>query len=171
MKNKTIVIKGFKFIGSDMKSQNGNHKWEVGKWYKHDGKLEICSSGFHACRTPLQSLKYVYGDKWFIIESRRKIIDEKDDKFVCSEMRLIKEIPIAKVVKPFAIWCAKQCLINYTKQYPNDKRVSEAIEGAELYLDGKIDLKELNTRLSAARSAARSAQNKELLRLIKENVK
>jgi hypothetical protein len=33
---KTII--GYKFIQEDMKSKNGNHTWEVGKWYKHEGE-------------------------------------------------------------------------------------------------------------------------------------
>ena len=157
-------MKGYKFIKKDMKSQHGNHKWELNKWYKEED-IKICDKGFHACKTPLDSLEYVYGDRWFIVEVRGKIIKE-GDKFVSQEMRLIKELPIDKIVKPFAIWCANQCLKNYEKEYPDDKRVYSAIEGAELYLDGKIDLKELNKRISAtesarsagsARSAARSA--------------
>ena len=178
------TIQGFKFIKENMFSKNGNHLWKLGEWYKFDGKIEICEQGFHACKKPLDSLEYVYGDKWFVVEAKGKIING-DDKFVASEMRLVKEIDINKIVKRFAIWCAKDCLINYEKEYPNDKRPFEAIKAAEDYLDGKIDIKELNDKISAAwsarsaawsaRSAAESAakkrQNKELLRLIKEQAK
>jgi hypothetical protein len=146
------MTKAYKFIHSDMKSENGNHKWKLGKWYHHDGELELCNSGFHACKTALQSLSYVYGDKWFIVEAKGKMIKD-DDKFVCSDMRLVKEIPINKVVKHFALRCAKRSLKYYTKQYPNDNRVSECIRITELYLDGEATLQELE----AARRAAWSA--------------
>ena len=88
------TIKAFKFITSDMKSKNGDHVWEIGKWYKYEGKLELCNKGFHACLTPQQSLDYIYGDKWFIIEARGNIIyvekyrDETDEEF---ELRKYKE--------------------------------------------------------------------------------
>jgi hypothetical protein len=151
------TIKGYKFIQSNMKSKNGNHTWELGKWYKEED-LEICKKGFHACKKPLQSLDYVYGDKWFIVEARGKIIEE-EDKFVASEMRLVKEIPIDKVVKRLAIFCAKQCLSNYEKEYPNDKRPFEAIKAAEDYYDGKISLNKLNEKISAAWSAKSAAES------------
>jgi hypothetical protein len=151
-------IIGYKFIEDNMKSKNGNHKWEIGKWYKHEGEIKLCCSGFHACRTPKQSFSYNYGNKWFIVEARGNIIDENDDKFVASEMRLIKEIPII-VIKKFALFCAKECVNNYNKKYPNDTRVSDCIKAVEDYLDGKITIDKLNAAASAARSAAESAES------------
>jgi hypothetical protein len=47
MKTKTI---GYKFIESNMKSKNGNHTWELNKWYKHEGEIRLCNSGFHIWR-------------------------------------------------------------------------------------------------------------------------
>jgi len=129
-------IIGYKFIKSDMKSKEGDCLWKVGEW-KHENDIELCSKGLHACRTALQSFKYVYGDKWFIVEAKGKILEEKENKFVCSDMKLVKEIPIDKVVKRFALFCAKDCLKNYEKKYPKDNRVSECIRITELYLDGK----------------------------------
>ena len=102
------TIKGFKFIKENMKSKNGNHTWELGVWYKYEGEIELCNKGFHACLTPQQSLNYIYGDKWFQVEARGKIIysdkDDSDPKFVASEMRLVKEIlpqSSAKLLKKY----------------------------------------------------------------------
>jgi hypothetical protein len=150
------TIQGYKFIQEDMTSRSGDHKWVVGKWYKED-EIELCKKGFHACVEPRQALEYVYGGKFFLVEARGKILHDEGNKFVASEMRLVKELPIDKIFKPFAIWCAKQCLSNYEKEYPNDKRVSDCIQGAEDYLDGKISLDKLNELISAARSVAGSA--------------
>ena len=158
-KNKKMTtITGYKFIQKNMKSKNGNHKWKLGKWYKYSKKLKVCEEGFHACLKPLQSLDYVYGDKWFIVEARGKII-QANDKFVSSEMRLVKELNINKIVKPFAIWCAKQCLKNFEKNYPNDKRPAEAIKAAEDYLDKKITVEELKIKINAAESAESAAKS------------
>lgn len=97
MINKTI--KGFKFIKEDMKSANGDHTWKLGVWYKYQGELELCKSGFHACLIPQQSFTYMYGERWFEVEARGKIIYEKDDKFVAEEMRLVREILPGKGTK------------------------------------------------------------------------
>ena len=154
LQNKSI--KGYKFITSNMKSKEGDCLWKVGEW-KHEDNIDLCKKGLHACRTALQSLKYIYGDKWFIVEAKGKILEAEGDKFVATDMKLIKEIPIDKVVKRFALFCAKDCLKNYEKEYPKDNRVSECIRITELYLDGKATLKELNAAWSAAWSAAELA--------------
>jgi hypothetical protein len=150
-------MKGYKFIRSDMTSKNGDISWKKGEWKKHKGKIKLCDSGFHACRTALQSLSYVYGDKWFIVEARGDFEEDERDKFVCSEMRLLKELPIDRVVKLFAIRCAKRSLDNYEKIYPHDKRVRNAIQAAEDYLNGKIDIDNLTAAAWSAAESARSA--------------
>jgi hypothetical protein len=150
------TINGYKFIKKDMKSLNGDHTWKIGKWYKED-EIELCNKGFHACKEPLETLDYIYGDKFFLVEARGKIIHEKGDKFVASEMRLLKELPIDEIFKPFGIWCAKQCLPNYEKEYPNDKRVSDCIKATEDYLAGRISLAELGSIAESAKSAAESS--------------
>ena len=167
------ITKCYRFVTDELKSWNGNVQWELGKWQKHKGELELCHEGLHACISPLDSLNYINGDRWFISEAKGKIVKD-NDKFVAGEMRLVKEIPII-VLKRFSLFCAKDCLKYYTKKYPDDNRVSECIRITEAYLDGKATLDELSAAGSAARSAAGSAarrrQNKELLRLIKEAVK
>jgi hypothetical protein len=145
----------YRFVKDDMTSESGTMSWKINEWNKVEGKIKCCESGLHASMTPLQSLNNIYGNRWFVAEYKGKI-DEQDNKFCASQMRLLKEIPII-VIKRFAIFCAKDCLKNYEKEYPNDKRVSDAIKAAEDYLDGKINLHELSAAESAAWSAARSA--------------
>ena len=164
-------MKGYKFIQKDMTSKNGDEKWKLGEWKKFDGELVICSSGFHASPTPLDSLEYIYGDRWVVIEAGGPILKDKD-KFCSSEMRLVKEIPVKKVLCWFAIACARRCLKYWDKKHPNDKRPLEAIEAAENYLKKptKLNLEKLVVAKSAAWSAwsaERKWQNKILVILIK----
>ena len=153
MKYKKII--GYKFVKQDMTSKEGNHKWQIGKWYTHNGELRLCDSGFHACRTPSQSLGYVYGDRWFKVEARGKIVEKKGDKFVASEMRLVSKLPIKPTLPLFAVACAKRCLPRYEKKYPDDNCPRKAIEAAENYIR-KPTTKNMVAAESAARSAARS---------------
>ncbi|MGD6850714.1 MAG: DUF7666 domain-containing protein, partial [Candidatus Bathyarchaeia archaeon] len=129
MTEKTVT--GYKFVTSDLKSRNGNQtQWAVGEWQKAEGELELCSNGFHASHTPLDSLQYTYGDLWFIVEARGEVV-EGDDKFCAREMRLIQELPVDKILVNFAILCARRCYKNYKAQYPEDKVVFAAIKAAE----------------------------------------
>ena len=141
-----------------MNSENGNHTWKLGEWY-HEDEIELCSKGFHACKKPHEVLKFIYGNRLFIVEARGKTIYSRkgDKKFVSTDMRLVKELPLKEISVKFACACARDCLKNYEKEYPNDKRISKAIQAAEDYISGKISLDELNAARSAARSAAMSA--------------
>ena len=57
----------------------------------------------------------------------------------------------------YAVYAAKQCLPNYEKVYPDDKRVRDAIKAAEKVI--KNDTKENRSAAERARSAAWSAAN------------
>ena len=144
------TLTGYKFITDKMESKSGRRSWKLGKWYKHEGKLELCKEGFHACETPLQSMQYIYGNRWFIVEARGQILKERGDKFVASEMRLVKEIDVKAVVLRFSCVAARLCLKNFEAKYPNDDRVRKAIEAAEAYIKAPTE---------ANRSAARSAES------------
>jgi len=144
---------GYKWLTSENKSINGDKiSWKKSIWVKREPKrLQLCKYGLHASKTPLQSLGYVYGDKWWVVEAKGKIINS-DDKFVASEMKIIKRLPVKKILVKFAVLCAKRCLTNYEKEYPNDDRPRKAIEAAENYVKNPTKENE-----SAARSAAWSA--------------
>ena len=184
-----MAFKCYRFVTQDLKSKNGDIQWTPGEWVKHTGELNVCSSGLHACKDPVDSLSYIYGDRWYQAEARGEIVTE-GDKFCASEMRILKEIPIT-VIQRFAIDCAERTLKNFEDKYPEDKRPREAIEAAKKYLEdpteenqsaawsaGSAAWSAAWSAESAARSAAWSAagsaekkwQKQHLKQLIKEAV-
>jgi immunity protein Imm5 of predicted polymorphic toxin system len=56
-----------------------------------------------------------------------------------------------------ALMCAKVSLKIYEAKYPNDKRVSDCIDGIQLFIDGSIIRDELMTLRNAAAAAADAA--------------
>jgi len=153
--NKVVKkIIGYKTLTDDMMSGHGCEKWKVGVWKKHKGELMLCNGGFHASRHPLDTLEFVQGNRLFLVEGRGEIIEDKD-KFVIREMKLKAEIKdLKKISVEFSIYCAKRCLPNYEKKYPDDKRVRQAIEAAEAWLKAKTP-----EQKEAARSAASAVES------------
>ena len=154
---------GFKFVRSDLRSKNGRDApWVVGEWRKHEGALAMCDQGFHYCKDALDSLEYIYGDRWFIVEARG---EEQTDgnKTVACEMRLVREIPMKAVAVRFALACAGMVLDKFESKYPDVDRPRKAIEAAKAWLDNPTEANRSAARsaASAARSAASAARSAE----------
>jgi hypothetical protein len=85
----TEKIKGYKAFNKDWTCRD--FQYEVGKTYKTD-KKEMCSEGFHFCLNSCEVIKY-YPDadcKYAMVEA--KDIETRDNKSVCTEITIIKEI-------------------------------------------------------------------------------
>lgn len=149
------TIKCYRFVKDDLTSENGEMSWEIGEWNEISGKIVCCLNGLHASLTPRDSIRNVYGQRWFISEARGEIV-KQTNKFAVSEMRIVQEIPKI-VLQRFSIWCASDCLKYYEKKYPKDMRVSDCIQAAGDYLDRKINLDELIKKREAASSCIAGA--------------
>ena len=79
----------YKFLRTNLKSENGRIKWQFGQWQKFEGKLEMCKSGFHCSLEPYDAFSYVRGEILAEVEVRGESI-KQDDKQVWSEMRVLK---------------------------------------------------------------------------------
>ena len=79
-------------------------QYEPGKTYKHEGDIALCCRGFHACNDIHQVWLFYPNNGtnvFYEVECGGKIIEseEGDGKFVCSEIRLVKEIDMTDVAK------------------------------------------------------------------------
>lgn len=79
-------------------------QYEVGKTYKHNGKIKLCESGFHACH----ELHYVWqfypnngNNVFYEVECGGDIVESQydDGKIVCSEITLTNEIDTSDIEK------------------------------------------------------------------------
>lgn len=44
------TIRGFKALNNDMTSEYGCMKYDLNKWYHHEGEIKLCENGFHFCK-------------------------------------------------------------------------------------------------------------------------
>ena len=154
-------MKLWKVFKADLKSNNGNVKWELNKWNCCPDKLAMCQSGFHCSKRIIDAMEYTNCEGITRVEVKGKHL-KQPDKQVWEYMRIIKVYDWKKEDSvSLAIFAAELVIKNFEKEYPDDKRPREAIEAAKKYLKGKIS-RSAESAGSAARSAwsaARSAES------------
>ncbi len=92
------INKGFKVTDKDMRCRD--FQYELGKEFKHEGKIELCESGFHFCKKLVNCFSYYVFDptnRVFEIEHGDAIGDE-DDKMVTDSIVFLKELTWAEVL-------------------------------------------------------------------------
>lgn len=86
-------MRRYKFLelkeGNIVSGFNHNFIWETGKWYKVNGKLEMCVNGFHCSKKPLDALSYVQGEILAEVEVKGKSL-KRNKKECWREMRIVK---------------------------------------------------------------------------------
>ena len=141
----------WKSLPADLKP-NG-FQFEIGKWFKNEGELKICESGFHCSEKIVDAMSYVNCEKLAEVEVRGKSIIEKD-KQVWTEMRLKKVYDWTKKdsVK-LAIYAAELVLDIFEKKYPKDERPRTAIDAAKKWLKEPTE----ENKVALANAAAHAA--------------
>lgn len=105
MKNETqneIKVKGFKAMDPDMKCRG--FQFEVGKTFRHHGRVIPCYSGFHFCKD-IDDIKKYYGIDCRIFEVEASgTITQHYDKTVTDTLTIVREIDYADYVDHDSIW-------------------------------------------------------------------
>lgn len=69
-------------------------QFKVGETYHCDNKIELCKTGFHACKSPIDLFRYyesVPWNKYAIVEVSGKILRSNEDSKVCADTILIAQ--------------------------------------------------------------------------------
>ena len=92
-------MKGYKVFNPDMSCLG--FQYEVGKEYIHKGKVIPCESGFHFCEKAVDCFKYYAFDSENIVceVEGLGILIEHEDKIVCSEIKIIRELSWIEVLE------------------------------------------------------------------------
>ena len=97
-----MKTKGFKATNPDMTCRF--YQFELGKTFKHEGKIEPCRSGFHFCEN-IESIERYYNIDCRIFEvlSGENTIEDFD-KTVTDEITFLKEIDYLQYVDHESTW-------------------------------------------------------------------
>ena len=150
----------YKAFKKDLKSNNGNIDWKIGKWIHHKGDLIMCQSGLHASKKVLDAMGYTNLEELALVEVKGKHLEREDKQ--CWEYMRIKKLYrwTKKDSVSLSIYAAELVIDIYEKKYPDDKRPRNAIEAAKAVLSD--DNEKTRSAASAARSAAWSAAREEI---------
>ena len=104
MTEKTNGIAAYKGFDQDLKCRG--FQFEIGKTYKHKGKVSVCNSGFHACENPLAVFEhYPPTSRFAIVKCAGKISkDINDKKIACGELTVEAEILLPELISEAVEW-------------------------------------------------------------------
>jgi len=105
------------------------YQFALGETYTHEGKVEACESGFHACENPLDVFKYYNpGESRFaLVEQSGDIARHSDDSKVASARIEIKaELTIPGIVSAAFAYVKSKCVPADSEHATGDRSASSA---------------------------------------------
>ena len=104
MAEKTNGIAAYKGFDQDLKCRG--FQFEIGKTYRHIGKVSVCNSGFHACENPLAVFEhYPPTSRFAIVKCAGKISKGiNDKKIACGELTVEAEIRLPELISEAVEW-------------------------------------------------------------------
>ena len=91
-------MKAYKGFDKDLKCRD--FQYEIGKTYTHNGDVEPCESGFHACEYPLDVFNYYPPSKsrFAEVEASGKIVPQ-GDKICCEKIKVKTELTLGALIQ------------------------------------------------------------------------
>jgi len=133
--------------------RDGREAPPVGVWLKCDGKVKMCSSGFHASKRLIDALQYAQGPWIAEVELGEDAVTDVD-KSVSSKRKILCIVKADRLLHEFAVMCAVRAL-----EQANVK-TEECWQAVDLklgWLEGVVSDEDLSAARSAAGNAAWSA--------------
>ncbi|ENA1747547.1 hypothetical protein ABF232_003266, partial [Yersinia ruckeri] len=96
------------FKGFDQKLQCRGYQFEIGKTFTHEGEVEVCSSGFHACEAPFDVFGYYSpaNSRYAVTESFGTIDREEggDTKIASASITITAELTLPQFIQRGIDW-------------------------------------------------------------------
>ncbi|KKK67882.1 hypothetical protein LCGC14_2949620 [marine sediment metagenome] len=150
-------MKAYHFLRQGMAAGSGAEPaWKVGERRTYEGKIVLCSSGYHSSQTWYNALQYAPGPIACIVDIS-KPVERDTDKQVSATRTLVDYRDATRELRLFGADCAERVLYLFEKQRPNDDRPRKAIEVARRFANGEATDQERAAAWDAAWDAAGNA--------------
>ncbi|MGT3344653.1 DUF7666 domain-containing protein [Yersinia enterocolitica] len=104
MSKETVIT----FKGFDQNLQCRGYQFEIGKTFTHEGKVEACGSGFHACESPFDVFGYYSpaDSRYAVTESFGTIDREEygDTKIASASITITAELTLPQFIQRGIDW-------------------------------------------------------------------
>ncbi|HGP4154519.1 TPA: hypothetical protein ACLMQJ_002734 [Yersinia enterocolitica] len=104
MSKETVIT----FKGFNQKLQCRGYQFEIGKTFTHEGKVEACGSGFHACEAPFDVFGYYSpaNSRYAVTESFGTIDREEDGdtKIASASITITAELTLPQFIQRGIDW-------------------------------------------------------------------
>ncbi|HEN3607690.1 TPA: hypothetical protein U5E44_000832 [Yersinia enterocolitica] len=104
MSKETVIT----FKGFDQKLQCRGYQFEIGKTFTHEGKVEACGSGFHACESPFDVFGYYSpADSRYAVTESFGTIDREEDgdtKIASASITITAELTLPQFIQRGIDW-------------------------------------------------------------------
>ncbi len=104
MSKETVIT----FKGFDQNLQCRGYQFEIGKTFTHEGKVEACGSGFHACESPFDVFGYYSpaNSRYAVTESFGTIDREEDGdtKIASASITITAELTLPQFIQRGIDW-------------------------------------------------------------------
>ena len=130
----------------------------VGQTYRHEGRLMLCESGYHASERLIDALKYAPGTTLSRVELSGQRI-HNTDKLVAEQRIVLWTLDAHRVIVRWVIWCAYGALLADREAGHEPHPDSwHALAVTQRWLDGDATLDAVRAAGAAASAAAWAAR-------------
>ena len=117
------------YKGFDARMQCRGMQFAVGETYTHDGEVEVCASGFHACAYPLDVFGYYppADSRYALVEQFGAVARESSDSKIASRSLTVHgELALADLIAEAHAYTLRGCTAADTRHATGDRSASSA---------------------------------------------
>ncbi len=117
------------YKGFDARMQCRGMQFAVGETYTHDGEVEVCASGFHACAYPLDVFGYYppADSRYALVQQFGAVARESSDSKIASRSLTVHgELALADLIAEAHAYTLRGCTAADTRHATGDSSASSA---------------------------------------------